>query len=634
MKTITFLRKLLPFIPLLTLSITGNAQSNQPIGCNGQFFVTHGDAGTANSTTSVKKLSFSGATITPNVFAIDPSSVGFNAIGINPLDGYMYGLRYPTATNRPRLVRIGSGTPGNITDLGEVTNGGNNLADEDIAYAGCFDAAGNYYFLTTANEMYKVTGNNFPATSLTTTFIGISNGGGSGSNYFVDVAINPVTGIMYGVTLNQRLCTINISTGVATFINTHAGTGYIASLFFDEVGNLYGYQQNGSFNQINKTNAALTPAGTGPSYTYADGCSCSFGRVFHDLTSQKGICPGLGGINNPEWDITVATTNQTSSQKTGLTYTLEIPSNRFSIIETPAVIAARLFTAGLIPANNPALVNISTVLPATGTVKNKIVVTSFQTGGVNTTVSFTLKLKLVTLGGVYAAVPMQSNITGLPALLGSNDLSNDPTTASPDDPTIVTFCPNITLPVKLVSFTGTYKNNATLLNWVAENQVNFSYYEIERSSDGTNFSGVGTKTSLQNGTASREYYEFSDNLSDISSTIFYYRLKMVDVDGTFKYSNIILIRKNQQTIIGMSINPNPIVSGGMATVRFEAYVSKVVQFNIVDMTGRVVLKQQNNVTEGINSIAITHLDRLQPGMYVLQMNDGSTVNVTKFTIAQ
>ena len=51
------------------------------------------------------------------------------------------------------------------------------------------------------------------------------------------------------------------------------------------------------------------------------------------------------------------------------------------------------------------------------------------------------------------------------------------------------------------------------------------------------------------------------------------------------------------------------------------------------MSGRVVLKQQNNVSEGINSIAIYNLNRLQPGMYVLQMNNGGAINVTKFTVA-
>jgi hypothetical protein len=197
-----------------------------------------------------------------------------------------------------------------------------------------------------------------------------------------------------------------------------------------------------------------------------------------------------------------------------------------------------------------------------------------------------------------------------------------------------TFPNQVTLPVTLLSFNGALKNNTTQLNWVAENQVNFDRYEIERSSNGTSFSSVGSKAPIQNNTSARENYQYSDDLTAATGNVFFYRLKMVDADGTFKYSSIIVIRKDQKSIVGITIIPNPIINGGMATVKFEATTRSTVEFKVVDMAGRVVLKQQNNVTEGINSIAITHLDRLQPGMYVLQMNDGSTVNVTKFTIAQ
>ena len=196
-----------------------------------------------------------------------------------------------------------------------------------------------------------------------------------------------------------------------------------------------------------------------------------------------------------------------------------------------------------------------------------------------------------------------------------------------------TFPQRTTLPVTLLSFNGAYKNNSTLLNWAAENQINFDHYEIERSGDGTSFTGIASKTATQNNSSAREQYQYTDNIAAVSGNVFFYRLKMVDANGTFKYSNVIMIRKDQKSIIGMSINPNPVISGGMATVRFEAGTSSTVEFKVVDMSGRVVLKQQNNVTEGTNSIAITNLDRLQPGMYVVQMNDGSAVSVVKFTIA-
>ena len=234
MKTLNFIKKTLIFFLPLLIAATANSQ-NAPIGCNGPFFATHGSGNTATSSPSVKKLSFSGLIITPNVFNVDPGSIGFNAIGINPLDGYMYGLRYPTSGNRPRLVRVGSGTPGNIVDLGEISDGGGNLSDGDIGYAGCFDAAGVFYFITDNNEMFKITGNNYPATSTAVTFIGNPSGGSSGTNFFVDIAVNPVGGVMYGVTFNSRLYTINMTTGVSTFIGTHIGTDYIASLFLTKL---------------------------------------------------------------------------------------------------------------------------------------------------------------------------------------------------------------------------------------------------------------------------------------------------------------------------------------------------------------------------------------------------------------
>lgn len=195
------------------------------------------------------------------------------------------------------------------------------------------------------------------------------------------------------------------------------------------------------------------------------------------------------------------------------------------------------------------------------------------------------------------------------------------------------FPAEINLPVKLISFTGTYKNNNTLLNWVAENQVDFARYEVERSSDGVTFNNIGLKPAQGNAT-SREYYNYNDNLAGESGNIFYYRLKMVDADGTFKYSKIILIRKDQKTLPGITINPNPLVSGSTATVRFEVQAKSIVTFRVIDMSGRVLLSQQNNVAEGINSVSVNNFERLQPGTYVLQMNDGTSVQTTKFIISQ
>ena len=188
-----------------------------------------------------------------------------------------------------------------------------------------------------------------------------------------------------------------------------------------------------------------------------------------------------------------------------------------------------------------------------------------------------------------------------------------------------------TLPVDLISFAGAYSNQNTHLNWVTENLQDFDRFEVERSTDGSNFATVATKAPVQ--TTARTTYLHTDDLSAVNGTVFYYRLKMIDLNGQFKYSNVILVRK-EGNIKGIRINPNPIVTGGVATLRFEAIAKGVVEFRIVDMAGRIVLRQQNNVAEGINSVPVNSLDRLQPGTYILQMNDGTTIQSTKFIVAQ
>ena len=124
-----------------------------------------------------------------------------------------------------------------------------------------------------------------------------------------------------------------------------------------------------------------------------------------------------------------------------------------------------------------------------------------------------------------------------------------------------------------------------------------------------------------------------DDLTSVNGNVFYYRLKMIDQDGKFKYSNVIMIRKESRTINGIALNPTP-VTGGMATVRLTSSTNGPVSFKIMDLNGRLVLQQQNKVYEGNNSISINNLDRLQAGIYVLQMANGDETTTIKFSIAK
>jgi hypothetical protein len=191
----------------------------------------------------------------------------------------------------------------------------------------------------------------------------------------------------------------------------------------------------------------------------------------------------------------------------------------------------------------------------------------------------------------------------------------------------------MTLPVKLLSFNGSYRNQSSLLSWETENEVDFDHYEIERSVAGGSYVYVGSKEATSSNQTSRQQYAYADDVSSQTENVFYYRLKMVDQDGKFKYSNVIMIRREAGNINGIAINPNP-VTNGMATVRFSASRATTISLRVVDMTGKVVLQQQNRVYEGNNSVSVNNLTRLQPGTYIIQMANGEELSTIKFNIAR
>jgi hypothetical protein len=195
------------------------------------------------------------------------------------------------------------------------------------------------------------------------------------------------------------------------------------------------------------------------------------------------------------------------------------------------------------------------------------------------------------------------------------------------------FPAETTLPVTLLSFTGSLRNDVATLNWEVENEINFSHYELERSSSSASgFTSVANKTAL--GSTGRSNYQHADNLAVVSSAVVYYRLKMVDFDGQFKYSNVIMVRKGEKAITGITINPNPVVSSDVTTVRFSANAPATVAIRVIDMNGKVVLQQQNKVYEGVNSVPVNNLRKLMPGNYVIQLINGVELNAVKFSVVR
>jgi len=145
------------------------------------------------------------------------------------------------------------------------------------------------------------------------------------------------------------------------------------------------------------------------------------------------------------------------------------------------------------------------------------------------------------------------------ALLGNNSASINATNGTFGDPCVGTFkrlyveaVYGTLLPLKIVSFTGSVQENFNLLKWETTDEQNTKEFDIERATDGIHFSQVAIIPA--NNTSGDNYYSFTDNAR--ANENFFYRLKMVDLDGHYTYSITVKLsdRQNSQIII----SPNPV----------------------------------------------------------------------------
>jgi hypothetical protein len=167
------------------------------------------------------------------------------------------------------------------------------------------------------------------------------------------------------------------------------------------------------------------------------------------------------------------------------------------------------------------------------------------------------------------------------------------------------------LPTTLTSFTAQLSNNVNaIVNWVSVTEVNADYYLVQRSTDGSNFTNVGKVAATGAGN-----YVYSDDLSTLNGiATIYYRLQMVDKDGSKTYSKIVAITPNSIFKAGLSIYPNPVKATLYAQVT-TATAGKAT-ITITDALGKLVLQQAENVNAGKTAISI-QATQLPAGTYTL-----------------
>ena len=175
------------------------------------------------------------------------------------------------------------------------------------------------------------------------------------------------------------------------------------------------------------------------------------------------------------------------------------------------------------------------------------------------------------------------------------------------------------LPVKFIAFNVSKQNNNVIVEWVTAEEVNSSYYEIQRSINGNDWTAIGTVNAALNSNSTKTY-SFTDK--NISAKIVYYRIRQVDIDGRFVITPVRSIKmQGGTTEIKISA-----ASDNSVYVNFSEEQKSSVMISITSSSGQTILKQSINHALGqilVQTRTTGH------GVYIVTVNDGNGLSVSK-----
>ncbi len=172
------------------------------------------------------------------------------------------------------------------------------------------------------------------------------------------------------------------------------------------------------------------------------------------------------------------------------------------------------------------------------------------------------------------------------------------------------------LPVRLISFDGKATEKGNELTWKTSEEKNFSHFEIQRSSNAKVFEKIGqVKGNLS------ENYEYHDSTPLIGAGGLY-RLKMIDLDGSFEFSKIIYIEnKSEKSTVG-NFYPNPAI-GNEVNIIVNSTARSNWNITAFDLTGNIISTENRLLEKGENKLKLGNIpNQFKMAIYRFESSDG------------
>ncbi|MEM8887530.1 MAG: T9SS type A sorting domain-containing protein [Bacteroidota bacterium] len=182
---------------------------------------------------------------------------------------------------------------------------------------------------------------------------------------------------------------------------------------------------------------------------------------------------------------------------------------------------------------------------------------------------------------------------------------------------------NPVLPAELSNFNGYNQGSENILLWETSLEENHDYFSVERSLDGESFEEIGRVQGIGNAEAGNSY-SFIDPAAKVGLN--YYRLNMIDIDGSSYYSRSIQILRDAPSTALISLFPNPAKSE--VELYFSSEEDGTAYAEILDIKGRRVMSTSFKTAPGEQKEKI-RLDELAAGIYAVKFQMGNYVKVQK-----
>lgn len=185
------------------------------------------------------------------------------------------------------------------------------------------------------------------------------------------------------------------------------------------------------------------------------------------------------------------------------------------------------------------------------------------------------------------------------------------------------------LPVELTSFTSSVINDDVLLNWNTVTEINSLSFEVEKKYLTNEIWQIVASVKASGNSTSPKQYSYVDK--KVNAGKFNYRLKILDVDGTFKYSPVILADISSPVKFELKQNyPNPF--NPSTTIEYQLPVSSFVSLIVFDAVGKKILTLVNEFKPAGNYNIIFNGQGLSSDIYFYQMRTGNYIATKKLLL--